>query len=70
MTAEFSVSGVFFSAILVTALTAYGLSLLLRIALVRVGAYRFVWHPALFDLSLFVVLWALIANAPWPCAPG
>jgi protein-S-isoprenylcysteine O-methyltransferase Ste14 len=27
----------------------------------RLGLYRMVWHPALFDTALFVILWAFVA---------
>ena len=27
---------------------------------VRLGVYRHVWHPALFETALFVILWAAI----------
>ena len=33
-----------------------GVAWALRRVLARVGLYRLVWHPALFDLALFVVL--------------
>jgi hypothetical protein len=66
MTAEYDASGVFFSAALVSATVAYAVALALRLILVRTNAYRFVWHPALFDLAVFVILWALIACGPWP----
>ena len=70
MTDEYDASGVFFSGVLISALVAYAASLLLRLILTRANAYRFVWHPALFDLALFVIFWALIACAPWPRLHG
>jgi hypothetical protein len=66
MKPEFDLSGVFFPGLLVSALAAYAAGVVLRILLTRANAYRFVWHPALFDLSVFVILWALISRAPWP----
>lgn len=42
---------------LVSAIIAGLLILLIRRALARVGFYRYVWHPGLFDLALWVVLW-------------
>lgn len=69
MIAEFSLSGVFFSAVLASAVVAYGVALLLRVILTRANVYRFVWHPALFDLAVFVILWAFIAGFPSPLHP-
>jgi hypothetical protein len=58
VSAEYALDGVFVSAALVSALIALVLSFVLRRLLALVGAYRFVWHPALFDAALFVILWA------------
>ena len=66
MITEYSLSGVFFPVYLVSAVVAYALSLVLRVALTRANIYRFVWHPALFDLAVFVLLWAFVASAPSP----
>ncbi|AZY49351.1 DUF1656 domain-containing protein [Bordetella avium] len=56
MIGEFNFYGVYFPWLLVLALPALGLSWMLRRLLARAGLYRFVWHPALFDLALTVVL--------------
>jgi hypothetical protein len=66
MTGEVSVGGVFLSSVLVTALAALALSFVLRRLLGWAGAYRFVWHPALFDAALFVILWGIVILLPWP----
>jgi hypothetical protein len=58
---EFNISGVFFSPVLFYAVVAMMLSTLVRRVLARVGFYRLVWHRALFDFALFVVLWGLAA---------
>jgi hypothetical protein len=63
MFGDFDLFGVFVPRILVMALVAYLLNLLLRRILSRAGLYRLVWHPALFDLALFVLLLGAIANA-------
>ena len=60
MVAEYSVAGVFFPFYLAFALVAYAAALMLRVVLTRANAYRFVWHPALFDLAVFVIIWAFI----------
>ncbi|MBO9689896.1 DUF1656 domain-containing protein [Roseateles chitosanitabidus] len=49
---------------------------LLALALVRrvlawTGAYRWIWHPALFDMALYVVLlWGLSAASLRVLHPG
>jgi len=64
MIGEVNVSGVFLSSVLVSAVIALAASFLLRRVLSKVGAYRFVWHPALFDTALFVILWAAVISIP------
>jgi hypothetical protein len=64
MIGESNIDGVFISAVLVSALIALVLAFLLRRLLTLVGAYRFVWHPALFDTALFVILWAAVVALP------
>lgn len=66
MTGELNIDGVFLSSVLVSAVLALAASFVLRRVLSKVGAYRFVWHPALFDTALFVILWAAIVAAPSP----
>lgn len=62
MTGEMNIGGVFLSSVLVSAVIALVASFVLRRALSKVGAYRFVWHPALFDTALFVILWAVVVT--------
>lgn len=64
MIGEADIDGVFISAVLVSALIALGLSFVVRRLLALIGAYRFVWHPALFDTALFVILWAVVIALP------
>jgi hypothetical protein len=64
MIGESDINGVFISAVLVSALIALGLSFVVRRLLALVGAYRFIWHPALFDTALFVILWAVVVALP------
>jgi hypothetical protein len=64
MIGESNIDGVFISAVLVSALIALVLAFLLRRLLALIGAYRFVWHPALFDTALFVILWAAVVALP------
>lgn len=66
MTGELNIDGVFLSSVLVSAVIALAASFLLRRVLSKIGAYRFVWHPALFDTALFVILWAAVVTVPSP----
>lgn len=66
MIGEFAIDGVFLSSVLVSAVIALAASFVLRRALSKVGAYRFVWHPALFDSALFIILWAVVVTVPSP----
>jgi len=54
---ELHVVGLYAPASLVSAIVAGLMILLIRRMLVRVGFYRYVWHPGLFDVALYVVLW-------------
>jgi hypothetical protein len=53
---EINLYGVFVPAILICAAAAFPAAMILRAILRRVGFYRLVWHPALFDLALFVIV--------------
>ena len=56
MIGEVSLYGIYFPPLLLLALLAFVVSALCRRVLARCGFYRHVWHPALFDFSLFVML--------------
>ena len=45
---------------------ALGIGWLLRRLLAVLGLYRWVWHPALFDLGLFVLLLYALARLTAP----
>jgi hypothetical protein len=60
---EVDLFGVFVPSLLVCAVAAYGLTALTTRLLARTGFYRLVWHRALFDTALFVVLWGASAAA-------
>jgi hypothetical protein len=57
---EIDVLGVFVSPALVCFALALVISLILRRLLDKTGINRFVWNRALFDLSLLVVITALL----------
>jgi hypothetical protein len=56
MIGEFNLYGIYFPWLLVLGVVTLGVAWALRRLLARAGLYRLVWHPALFDLALFVVL--------------
>jgi hypothetical protein len=58
---EISFYGLYLPPLLLLALAALAVSRLLTLALARTGFYRLVWHPALFDLSLFVIVLGALA---------
>lgn len=60
MIAEVNLAGVYLSTSVATALLGFIAAALLRKMLSSTGLYRHVWHPALFDAALFVLLWVLI----------
>jgi hypothetical protein len=66
MIGELNLDGVFLSSVLVSALIALVLTFVIRRLLAWSGAYRLVWHPALFDAALFVIVWAAVARLPLP----
>jgi protein-S-isoprenylcysteine O-methyltransferase Ste14 len=71
MIGEASIDGVFISWALVWALVAYAVGAVLRRVLTAAGFYRFVWHPALFDLAAFVILWGAVSElSGWLGGPG
>lgn len=53
--------GIYVPTLLVEALAALLATLVLTRLLGRVGFYRLVWHPALLNISLFVILLAAIS---------
>lgn len=53
---EIDIAGVLVPALLLWLIVAYGLSILLRLLLQRIGFYRLVWHRALFDLAIYACI--------------
>ena len=56
MIGEFSFFGMYFPWLMVTSLIAIFATRLLSKLLARVGFYRHVWHPPLFDIAMFCVV--------------
>jgi hypothetical protein len=54
---EVDLYGVFVPSLLVCAVLAYAVTAILTRLLARTGFYRLVWHRALFDMALFVIVW-------------
>ena len=54
--AELDIHGVFVPTFMALMLIAYVTSRGVRLVLERAGFYRLVWHRALFDLALYVLL--------------
>ena len=63
MTGEFDVYGVYFPAFAVFAAIAFALQLAIKRLLDAYGVYRFVWHRALFELALYVILLGVVTAA-------
>ncbi|AKV03705.1 hypothetical protein AKJ09_10368 [Labilithrix luteola] len=59
---ETSIVGLFLSPLLVSAFFALVASWSLRRFLRAFGMYRYVFHGALFDLALYVILWSAISS--------
>jgi hypothetical protein len=65
MIGHLNIYGVYVPMLLVAMLAAYLLKSLLAMTLARLGFYRWVWHPPLFNLALYVmVLGALFTLTP------
>ncbi|HEY9191540.1 MAG TPA: DUF1656 domain-containing protein [Methyloversatilis sp.] len=60
MSPEIDLFGVYLTSVLVTGTTALAITLGLNRVLAILGAYRHVWHRALFEAALFVIVWALV----------
>jgi hypothetical protein len=60
---EFDFYGVYFPAFAVFAAIAFALQLGITRLLDAYGVYRFVWHRALFDLAIYVILLGVVTAA-------
>ncbi len=56
MIGEVSLYGLYLPPLLLLTLAALAVCRVLNLVLARTGFYRLVWHPALFDFSLFVIV--------------
>ncbi|MDH7640494.1 DUF1656 domain-containing protein [Sphingomonas oryzagri] len=62
MIEELHVFGVYMPAALVWAVVAVMLTFLLRGLLLRLPLHRILWHPALLELALFLLIWLGLAT--------
>jgi protein AaeX len=60
---EFDIYGVYLPIFVISAAVAFLLQLLLKRVLDASGLYRFVWHRALFDLAIYVILLGVVTAA-------
>jgi hypothetical protein len=63
MTGEVSFYGLYLPWIMLLALAAWPLSWGVSRLLAAAGFYRWVWHPALFDTALYVLLLYALSRA-------
>jgi hypothetical protein len=60
---EFDIYGVYFPAFAVFAAIAFLLKVVIKRLLDASGFYRSVWHRALFDLAIYVILFGVVTAA-------
>ncbi len=60
---EFDIYGVYFPAFAIFAALAFLLQVAIKRLLNAYGFYRLVWHRALFDLALYVILLGVVTAA-------
>jgi len=60
---ELDIYGVYIPIFVVVAAVAFLLQILLKRMLDACGLYRFLWHRALFDLAIYVILLGLVTAA-------
>ena len=69
MSGEFDIYGVYVPALAVFAAIAFVVQLGVKRLLDATGFYRFVWHRALVDLAIYVILLTAIAVAATTILP-
>ena len=60
MHGEFSLHGVFMPTLLGLMLLAVVPQNGVRVLLIKIGAYRHLWHPPLFNLALYVLVLGML----------
>lgn len=56
MIGEVNVYGIYIPWGIIMMLVAMGVTRLISRGLAKFGFYRYVWHPALFDFAIFVIV--------------
>lgn len=60
MNTELNIAGIYMAPIVLYAIVALPIFLVLRAILARVGFWRLVWHPALFETALYLSILSLL----------
>jgi hypothetical protein len=60
MNSELNIAGIYMAPIVLYAIVALPIFLVLRMILARVGFWRLVWHPALFETALYLSILSLL----------
>ena len=60
MIGEFDIYGVYFPTFAVFAAIAFLLQIVIKRPLDAIGFYRLIWHRALFDLAIYVILLGVV----------
>jgi hypothetical protein len=60
MMTELNIAGIYLAPIVLYAIVALPIFLGLRVILARVGFWRLVWHPALFETALYLSILSLL----------
>jgi len=60
---EFDIYGVYLPTFAIFAAIAFLLQVMIKRLLNAYGFYRLVWHPALFDLAIYVILIGVVTAA-------
>jgi len=62
MIGEASIHGLYVPWLMLLCALTLGVQWLVRRALAALGFYRWVWHPALFDTALYVLLLYVVSS--------
>ena len=60
MISELNIAGIYMAPIVVYVIVTLPIFLVLRTILARVGFWRLVWHPALFETALYLSILSLL----------
>ncbi len=66
MIGELDFNGILLSPALVSGVLAFAGFVPLQWLMRRLRLHRIVWHAALFDAAVFLILWSAVAGLPLP----